>query len=87
MIKPHLKRKGIVKIGKCHFEDNYNDLKAVFAVFIPVYIQDEPWMDVILYYGYSDYFDEIEEGSQTPEYVAVVQHIDDKIVFKEFKRT
>jgi hypothetical protein len=62
------------RLGVIHVSSNLlgftemNLLKGLFAEFYPVNIDRNTDPRTILFYGYSEHFDEIEEGEKVPHY-------------------
>ena len=83
------KQVGKIAISRLFLKDisrtERSELYDVFAVFIPVYIQDNPISDKVLYWGYSTKFDWVNEGEETPTYdviVTIMQDGSNDITFK-----
>jgi len=66
-------RKGIVKIHKDLIRDEYGlqALKTLMSEFYPVNINDE--FDHKVYYGYSEHFNEVQEGMPAHTYEAIIK--------------
>jgi hypothetical protein len=65
-------KKGNIKISKTLLDniDEYKEaLSKLFSVFFPLFIEHK--FEYAIYYGYSEYFDEVEEGCNSPFYSAV----------------
>lgn len=82
------KRRGKIRVSKYFLREDLESCLLVFANFIPIYINDNPWDNYIEYTGYSNLFDEIEESSvkPIPEYMAVMENKDDKVQFLKFEK-
>lgn len=76
------RRIGQIKISRDFISDIYktenSDLFAVFAQFIPIYIEDNPVYNYKIYYGISNEFDEILEGEVPPLYDVILTVCEDK---------
>lgn len=83
------KRKGIFRLSKSLVVGeaaDENNLFALFSLFIPVFIEDNPFYDYKTYFGYSKLFDVLEEGETIPIYMPIINHDFTRIVSIEFKR-
>lgn len=88
------KRKGKVKISKYSL-DNLDKvlLKKVFSNFYPIHIEyecNQDINDIIIYYGYSSYFDILDNGCVIPEYKLIIHSKlgkNDNLIYRlEFKK-
>jgi len=83
------KRKGFVTINIEAVRKNIAELLALYSVFYPVDIDHKhrysPF-DTIILWGYSEHFDETEEGEAYPEYYVFLNREDDKITFDHFEK-
>jgi len=80
---------GKIKISRTYINDvrrsEISDLYLVFNQFIPVYIQDNPMDEQLIYWGYSNQFDDIKEGEVVPLYDVILTTNDTGATI-EFKR-
>jgi len=84
----HIKhRRGIVHFHhqSIFSEPEKSQLKAIFSVFYPIKIETE-FDGTMKYYGYSEFFDKIEEGEQIPEYDFVLIRTKERVFVKEVIR-
>ena len=81
---------GKLKISRDYIKDaklgTSTLLYKVFTHFIPLYIEDNPCLDYVVYYGTSEHFDIIKEGEIPPFYDVVLTVIENDSLKIEFKR-
>ena len=80
------RRIGRFKVSYALLDNNWKDLLPVFARVVPVRAESDYLMSVITYTAFSEGFDEIDEGQETPLYVAHMSKEGDKIKFDNFQR-
>lgn len=84
------KRKGVVKVTKEFYENEWPTVCQIFKHFRPSHIEFRHWEnDVWYFFGTSEFFDELKEGEATPEYLAIFTS-DGKVphagIFSNFQR-
>lgn len=80
-------RKGVLKISNRLLESMPLEVfKELFANFIPIDIKPEVPYNQIVFIGYSELFDELEEGETIPDYMAMFNHLKGKVLFEKFTR-
>jgi hypothetical protein len=67
------KRYGYTKIHDSLFND-FEIMKTLYQSFLPVHIEFEHWNKIWKIHGYSEFFEEIEEGYKGPEYVFIFRN-------------
>jgi hypothetical protein len=79
------KRKGKLYLDrKWLTEANEAELRALFSEFYPMDANrshNQHFWDSIEYYGVSKHFDEVDEGTVIPEYVAIIEHTEDEVPY------
>lgn len=59
---------------------------VLFSIFLPIKAEHDFVSSKITYWGYSEKFDEVEEGHVIPQYDFVFEDKNGAIAFKEVKR-
>jgi hypothetical protein len=79
--------KGLIKITDRLYRTRWKEISVIFKDFRPFHIEFRPWENDIWYlYGYSDFFDELKEWENIPEYNLVFKDYSIKSGIYEFKR-
>lgn len=72
-------KKGVIKVSKEIYEDSWHILHLIFKDFKPNYIEFRPWgpleNNVWYFYGTSDLFEKVEEGSDINFYQVVFTEV------------
>lgn len=71
-MKELLKRKGIFKVNRDVIEENPEMVAKLLNGVIIVGLENDFMTNTLIYKGYSNQFDLIEEGETVPNYVAIV---------------
>lgn len=83
-------KRGVIKISKELIENEnfHRKFQLLFSRFIPLKIIHDSiyWTGIIEYYGISEYFETVEPGCITPEYmVEFTDHKDEPLTIKFIK--
>jgi len=70
--------KGVIRISKQLYNENYDIVCLIFKDFKPLHIENEHWNigDYVIY-GESYLFDVVKEGEVIPNYTVIFQKIED----------
>ena len=86
------RKKGKIRLSSDFLtrESSKEELEALFSVFFPVYLEprnNKQFYDEIVLWGYSDFFDEVEDSSDAAEYTPTLMKLkNNKCIVTEFKK-
>jgi len=68
-----MSKKGFIRITDQLYKENWLDIAPIFKDFKPFHIEFRPQEnDIWYFYGYSEKFEQVNEGERIPEYEVII---------------